>query len=75
MDELDRQAVARGDEELIPASRSDADVQVEMTERGAKAGYMTKYGECTRRSKIMSHGFGVSKLNVWARDKQGNLIE
>lgn len=74
MDELDKQAVARGDEELIPAGRSDKDLQAEMTERGAKAGWMTKHGECPRASKIMSRGFGESKLNVWPRDKDDNLI-
>lgn len=75
MDDLMKRAIARGDEELISPSRSDADVQAEMTQRGAKAGYMTKYGECSRRSKIMSRGFGDSRLNVWPRDKKGNLIQ
>ena len=75
MDELDRRAIERGDCELIPQSRSDQDVIAEMTERGYKSGQMTKYGECPRASKIMSHGFGQSKLNVWPRDANGQLID
>ena len=75
MDELDRQAIARGDCGVIDPERSEADVQAEMTERGHKAGYMTKYGECPRASRFMVSGFGKSKLNVWPRDANGRLIE
>lgn len=70
-----RQAVAFGDEELIPSSRSGKDLQNEMNERSCKAGLTTRYGECPRATKIMARGFGESKLNVWPRDKNGQLIE
>ena len=64
----------RGDCEIIPASRPEADVQCQMNEISAKAGYTTKYGECPRATKIQNRGYGESKLNVWPRDKDGNLI-
>ena len=77
MDDLDRQAIKRGDCELIPANVSDRDLQDEMNSRTFKKGMTNKQGECSRRTnKIMiTSGFGESKLNLWPRDKNGVLIE
>ena len=73
MDEATREAVRRGDEELIPADVSDSDLADEMNMRSHKAGLTNRRGECCKSVKIMSQGFGPSKLNVWPRDKNGNL--
>ncbi len=76
MDEAIRQAVVRGDEELIPANVSDSDLQDEMNARSCRAGLTNRQGECVRSTgKIMVQGFGESKLNVWPRDTNGQLIE
>ncbi len=77
MDEAMRQAVKRGDEELIPASVSDADLQDEMNHRSSKAGLTNRQGECCRGTgKIFTTvPFGKQKLNVWPRDENGQLIE
>lgn len=76
IDDLDRQAEKRGDCELIPASRSDADLQDEMNARSCKAGLTNRQGEsCKGTGKIFTTvPFGKQKLNVWPRDEQGNLI-
>lgn len=60
--------------ELVPWNADKKDVQEEVNSRTAKAGYTTKYGECPYRTKIQNHGFGKSKLNVWPRDENGQLI-
>ena len=77
MDALDRQAIKRGDCELIPMETSDAAVRDEMNNRTFKKGLTNRQGECSRRTgKIMiTAGFGESKLNLWPRDEAGNLIE
>ena len=72
-----RQAVVSGDEELIPPSRSDKDLQDEMNMRSAKAGLTNRQGECCRGTGtiLATVGFGKQKLNVWPRDKNGDLID
>ncbi len=77
MDELDRQAMRRGDEELIPASVSDVDLQDEMNARSCKAGLTNRQGECVRGTgKIMATvPCGETKLNLWPRNEQGELID
>ena len=72
-----REAVRRGDEELIPAGVSDSDLTDEMNHRSCKAGLTNRQGECCRGTgKIFTTvPFGKSKLNVWPRDEAGNLIE
>lgn len=62
-----------GDRELISGDIPFKDFQEEMNYRSCKAGHTTKYGECPDASKIMSNGFGESKLNIWPRDKNGQL--
>ena len=76
MDEAMREAVKRGDEELIPANVSDADLTDEMNARSSKAGLTNRQGECSRGTgKIFTTvPFGEEKLNIWPRDEAGNLI-
>ena len=77
MDEATREAVRRGDEELIPASVSDSDLQDEMNMRSCKSGLTNRQGECCRGAgKIMTTvPFGKIRLNIWPRDENGNLID
>jgi hypothetical protein len=61
--------------ELIPDYVSQKDVIEESFRRSAKAGLTTKDGCPVKATKIQTTcGFGREKLNVWPRDKQGNLI-
>lgn len=75
MDEAMREAVRRGDEELIPASVSDADLVDTMNARSHRAGLTNRQGESCKSIRIMSRGFGPSRLNQWPRDANGELIE
>jgi len=53
----------------------NADVHDEVLRRNAKVGYTTKYGECPRATKIMTTvPCGKTKLNIWPRDENGQLI-
>jgi hypothetical protein len=62
--------------ELVPDNVSDNDVKDEANRRASKAGYTTRLGESPNRTKIQtSVPFGREKLNVWPRDKHGNLIQ
>lgn len=70
-----REAVRRGDEELIPASVSDADLADTMNSRSQRAGLTNRRGESCKSVRIMSRGFGSSRLNQWPRDVNGELIE
>lgn len=45
----------------------------ELNIRSHKAGYTTREGGPIP-AKIMARGIGKSKLNIWPRDKNGNLI-
>ncbi len=49
------------------------DYEQEIKIRNFKAGYTARDGGRIPL-KNMSRGFGKSKLNVWPRDKDGNLI-
>lgn len=64
-----------GDRELIPGTISNKDFREEMNFHSWKAGHTTRFGECPDATKIMSHGFGESKLNIWPRDENDQLIE
>lgn len=50
-----------------------ADYLQELNIRAHKAGYTTREGKQIP-AKIIARGFGKSKLNVWQRDSEGNLI-
>jgi len=67
---------AKGDSgEIVPWNADKKDVQEEVNRRTAKAGYTTRYGEPTYSTKIqVTVPFGEQKLNIWPRDKDGNLI-
>lgn len=61
---------------LVPDGVSQTDMREEVNHRTSKAGYTTKYGECLSATKIQTTvPFGETKLNVWPRDKNGQLIE
>lgn len=49
------------------------DYHEELNIRSHKAGYTTRKGRPIPR-KIMARGCGPSKLNIWPRDENGNLI-
>lgn len=62
------------DGEIVPWNENKDNVREEVNRRAAKAGYTTKYGEPRGATKIQNRGYGESKLNVWPRDKNGQLI-
>jgi len=51
----------------------ERDYHEELNIRSHCAGYTTRKGGPIPL-KIQNRGFGVSKLNVWPRDENGNLI-
>jgi len=59
---------------MLAFNANEKDIQDEVNRRTAKAGYTTRYGEDPLATKIQNRGFGESKLNVWPRDKNGQLI-
>ncbi len=62
--------------EFVPENVSETDLKDEVNNRTAKAGYTTRFGECPYATKIQtSVSFGKAKLNLWPRDKDGNLID
>jgi hypothetical protein len=62
--------------ELVPSNVSQADLRDELNRRTAKAGYTTRHGECRAATRIQGLvNWGPQKLNVWPRDKNGNLIQ
>ena len=69
---------ARGesDGEIVAWNESESNVREEVLRRSAKAGYTTRYGEPTGATKTQtSVSWGQTKLNVWPRDADGNLID
>ena len=62
------------DGEIVAWNENPKSIQEEVLRRACKAGYCSSTGEQPYRSRIMDNGFGESKLNVWPRDEQGNLI-
>ena len=61
--------------EGVSAFESEANVREEVNRRSHKAGYTTREGNPTFGTKIMGPGIGESKISVWPRDKEGNLID
>ena len=52
-----------------------SDYLQELNIRSSKAGYTTREGEpIPLKIAVRGFGFGGSKLNVWPRDEDGNLI-
>jgi hypothetical protein len=69
---------AKGDAgEGIPWNADPKDVRQEINYRTWKAGYTDRDGQPKEDSpKIRSFGgIGKTKLNVWPRDSEGNLID
>jgi len=63
------------DGDIVPPTVSESSLRDEVNRRSAAAGYTTRYGECRARTRIQGLcNWGESKLNVWPRDKNGNLI-
>ena len=59
--------------DIVPDKISPVELREEVNSRTHRAGYTTRQGGQIPL-KIMSRGIGESKLNVWPRDKDGNLI-
>jgi len=67
--------MAKAPIEIVSPDVSEKDMQDEVNARTCKAGYTTRYGEPTYSTKIMTTvPCGKTKLNVWPRDKNGQLI-
>lgn len=61
--------------EGVSAFESEANVREEVNRRTCKAGYTNREGGPPTTGKVMSQGIGERKLNIWPRDKNGQLIE
>jgi len=72
--EILKRAKGKADGEIVSWNESEENVRDEVLRRNAKAGYCTRNGEPVAATKIMSNGIGESKLNVWPRDENGQLI-
>lgn len=60
---------------MIPWNATEDELRDEVNSRTAKAGYTTRYGECPYSTKIQTTVLcGKTKINVWPRDKNGQLI-
>ncbi len=61
--------------DIVSPYVSEKDLRFEVNSRTCKAGHTTKYGEPPYKTRIMETvSFGKQKLNLWPRDKHGNLI-
>ena len=60
--------------EIVSPTESQSNVKEEVNRRTHKAGYTDRDGQPMGRRKIQNRGYGDSKLNVWPRDRNGNLI-
>jgi len=61
--------------DIMPFNADEKSLRDEVNSRTAKAGYTTKYGEPTYSTKIQTTvSYGETKLNIWPRDKNGQLI-
>ena len=62
--------------DIVPITESESNVREEVNRRTYKAGYTDRDGQMKDLPKIRSFGgIGETKLNVWLRDEQGNLID
>lgn len=59
--------------DVIPPTESESNVREEANKRTYKAGYTDRDGQPKIR-KIQDRGYGESRLSVWPRDENGNLI-
>ncbi len=72
--EIIKRANGVNDGETVKWTANENDLRDEVNRRTYKAGYTDRDGQQMVRS-IMSCGYGKSKLNVWPRDENGNLID
>ena len=62
--------------EIIAWNESEDNVREEVNRRTYKAGHTNRDGGPPSATKIMVvGGLGKSKLNIWPRDENGDLIE
>jgi len=61
--------------EIVPDDISQKDLREEVNFRTYRAGYTTREGGRIPLKKQMTVLWGRTKLNVWPRDADGNLIE
>ena len=62
--------------EVVPFGTPPAGMQDELNHRTYKAGYTDRDGQPKDAPKIrIFGGVGDIKLNLWPRDKAGNLID
>lgn len=66
---------AKSGGEIVDWNEGEANVREEVNRRTCKAGYTNREGEPLATGKIMSQGIGKSKLNIWPRNSEGNLID
>lgn len=69
--------MAKGnDGEAVAWNENKSNVHEEVLRRSAKAGYCTRNGEPVCSTKVQATvPCGKQKLNVWPRDKNGQLID
>ena len=60
---------AKSGGEVVSFTENAENVKEEVRHREAKVGYSRG------PTKIMLRGIGESKLNIWPRDSEGNLID
>lgn len=62
--------------EIVDWNESEANVREEVNKRTCKAGYTNREGGPPATGKIMTtSNWGETKLNIWPRDENGNLID
>lgn len=62
--------------DIVPVTESESSLKDEVNRRTWKAGHTDRDGQMKDPPKIrIFGGIGKTKLNIWPRDKNGNLIE
>lgn len=61
--------------ELVPNDMSRVDMREEVNSRTHRAGYTTRNGGPIPLKHSTTVSWGQTKLNVWPRDADGNLID
>lgn len=60
---------------LVDCTVPEKDLQDEVNRRTHKAGYTDRDGQQMVRKMMISVPCGEVRLNIWPRDKDGNLID
>lgn len=62
--------------DIVPVTESESSLKDEVNRRTYKAGYTDRDGQMKDPPKIrIFGGLGESKLNIWSRDENGQLID